>query len=181
METGLYYLQSRYYDPEIGRFINVDSYISTGQGLLGYNMFSYCNNNPVIYADTLGNMMFSTMNGPPDCVLFDGGRTTASCQTSSSNKTPISSRGNKEEAKARVTQDIVSVAEGIIDFYTGQIATEVAGLSKTRKGVKKIGRAIQLFALPDPSPYDEVAGLVCLVGGILNVIDGFGWTFKLKR
>ena len=31
-ETGLYYLQSRYYNPEIGRFISADDYISTGQG-----------------------------------------------------------------------------------------------------------------------------------------------------
>ena len=38
-ETGLYYLQSRYYDPQIGRFINADQFASTGQGFLGYNMF----------------------------------------------------------------------------------------------------------------------------------------------
>ena len=31
-ETGFYYLQSRYYDPAIGRFVNADSYASTGQG-----------------------------------------------------------------------------------------------------------------------------------------------------
>ena len=38
-ETGFYYLQSRYYDPETGRFISADSYVSTGTGLLGCNMF----------------------------------------------------------------------------------------------------------------------------------------------
>ena len=53
-ETGFYYLQSRYYDPEIGRFINADSYTSTGQGFLGYNMFAYCLNNPVCRKDILG-------------------------------------------------------------------------------------------------------------------------------
>ena len=47
IESGLYYLQSRYYDPELGRFINADSYTSTGQGILGNNMFTYCGNNPV--------------------------------------------------------------------------------------------------------------------------------------
>ena len=36
-ETGLYYLQSRYYDPQIGRFISADAFTSTGQGLLGNN------------------------------------------------------------------------------------------------------------------------------------------------
>ena len=46
-ETKLYYLQSRYYNPEMGRFINADGLVATGQGLLGNNMFAYCGNNPV--------------------------------------------------------------------------------------------------------------------------------------
>ena len=53
-ETGLYYLQSRYYNPEIGRFINADALISTGRGVLGYNMFAYCRSNPVSRKDVLG-------------------------------------------------------------------------------------------------------------------------------
>ena len=46
-ETGLYYLQSRYYNPTIRQFISPDAFVSTGQGYLGYNMFAYCGNNPV--------------------------------------------------------------------------------------------------------------------------------------
>ena len=38
-ETGYYYLQSRYYNPQWGRFLNADSYLSTGTGILGYNMY----------------------------------------------------------------------------------------------------------------------------------------------
>ena len=53
-ETGLYYLQSRYYNPEIGRFLNADAFTSTGQGLIGNNMFAYCLNNPIVNSDTLG-------------------------------------------------------------------------------------------------------------------------------
>ena len=53
-ETCLYYLQSRYYDPETGRFINADSMVSTGQGILGNNMFAYCGNNPVMRVDPNG-------------------------------------------------------------------------------------------------------------------------------
>ena len=53
-ETELYYLQSRYYDPEICRFINADVYPSTGQGLTGNNMFSYCGNNPTSRKDDGG-------------------------------------------------------------------------------------------------------------------------------
>ena len=54
-ETGFYYLQSRYYDPTLGRFINADSYASTGQGFLGYNMFAYCGNNPTNKNDASGH------------------------------------------------------------------------------------------------------------------------------
>ena len=53
-ETSFYYLQSRYYDPEVGRFINADVMISTGQGILGNNMFVYCLNNPIMFADSTG-------------------------------------------------------------------------------------------------------------------------------
>jgi len=53
-ETGLYYLQSRYYNPTIGRFINADAFTSTGQGLLGNNMFIYCLNNPINFVDRDG-------------------------------------------------------------------------------------------------------------------------------
>ena len=53
-ETGLYYLQSRYYNPTICRFISVDAYVSTGQGIFGYNMFAYCRNNPASRKDATG-------------------------------------------------------------------------------------------------------------------------------
>ncbi len=53
-ETGLYYLQSRYYDPVTYRFVNVDAFVSTGTGILGHNMFAYCGNNPVVYVDNTG-------------------------------------------------------------------------------------------------------------------------------
>lgn len=54
-ETGLYYLQSRYYNPKVGRFLNADAFTTTGQGLLGNNMFAYCLNNPVNYMDPTGH------------------------------------------------------------------------------------------------------------------------------
>ena len=56
-ELGMYFLNSRYYDPAIGRFLNGDSYVSTGQGILGNNMLAYCCNNPVAYSDGTGLRM----------------------------------------------------------------------------------------------------------------------------
>ena len=57
-ETGFYYLQSRYYDPIVKRFLNADSYASTGQGFLGNNMFAYCGNNPLLNIDPTGHRFF---------------------------------------------------------------------------------------------------------------------------
>ena len=56
-ESGLYYLQSRYYDPVTGRFVNADGFVSTGQGLMGNNMFAYCNDNPVMFVDPTGRFI----------------------------------------------------------------------------------------------------------------------------
>ncbi len=53
-ETGFYYLRSRYYSPDIGRFINADAYTTTNQDFDGNNMFAYCGNNPVINVDYSG-------------------------------------------------------------------------------------------------------------------------------
>lgn len=55
-ETSLYYLQSRYYDPETCRFINADAYFVAGNDYIqGTNMFAYCYNNPVMYYDPTGH------------------------------------------------------------------------------------------------------------------------------
>ena len=60
-DTGLYYLQSRYYDPEIGRFISADDtqYLGASGTALGYNLFGYCENNPVNYSDATGKFSIS--------------------------------------------------------------------------------------------------------------------------
>ena len=55
-ESGLYYLQSRYYDPTTGRFVNADSfeYLGASGDIIGYNLFAYCENNPVKMFDSKG-------------------------------------------------------------------------------------------------------------------------------
>ena len=60
-DTGLYYLQSRYYDPEVGRFINADVFASTDtKDLLGTNMFAYCENNPINNHDSNGDFCIAS-------------------------------------------------------------------------------------------------------------------------
>ena len=62
-ETGLYYLNSRYYDPQTGRFINADVFVSTGLSVLCGNMFAYCLNNPANCVDMYGYASFACLDG----------------------------------------------------------------------------------------------------------------------
>ena len=57
-EIGLYYLNARYYDPEIGRFISPDSidYVES-ENINGLNLYVYCINNPIIYVDPSGHAL----------------------------------------------------------------------------------------------------------------------------
>ena len=65
-ETGFYYLQSRYYDSEVGRFINADDvdYIGASGKIYNNNLYSYCESNPLSFYDPSGSILIST------CVLI---------------------------------------------------------------------------------------------------------------
>ena len=60
-ETGFYYLQSRYYNPVVGRFISADVLLSTGQGVIGHNAYAYCLNDPINSVDSTGNFSFKNL------------------------------------------------------------------------------------------------------------------------
>ena len=56
VETGLYFLQTRYYDPVVGRFLNRDSVnYADPSSIHGLNLYAYCLNNPVEYVDPTGH------------------------------------------------------------------------------------------------------------------------------
>ena len=59
-DLGMYYLQSRYYDPNTCRFINADGALY--HSMLGYNLFAYCENNPVNMLDTTGQYCVDIMD-----------------------------------------------------------------------------------------------------------------------
>ena len=52
----MYYLNSRYYNPRMGRFISADNRVSgVGGNVIGYNVFAYCMNNPINMSDSSGH------------------------------------------------------------------------------------------------------------------------------
>ena len=62
-ESGLYYLNSRYYDPETGRFLNADGLLGANGDILSYNQFAYCSNTPIMGYDPTGCCMTLWMQG----------------------------------------------------------------------------------------------------------------------
>ena len=70
-ETELYFLKTRYYDPEVGRFISPDSieYLDP-ETINGFNLYAYCNNNPVSNVDPNGNKWWHWLIGGIGVVLI---------------------------------------------------------------------------------------------------------------
>lgn len=59
-ESGLYYLMSRYYDPEIGQFISMDAVDYLDPDTIGgVDLYAYCRNNPIMYVDPSGHLAIS--------------------------------------------------------------------------------------------------------------------------
>ena len=70
-DTNLYYLQSRYYDAEVGRFINADDvsiFDVRLNAIFQDNLYCYCNSNPVNFADNGGFAITGTFKGKTACI-----------------------------------------------------------------------------------------------------------------
>ena len=64
-EVELFYLQSRYYCPQLRRFLSPDIYLDTEDGILGTNMYAYVQNDPVNYYDPDGFKKKKAARPPP--------------------------------------------------------------------------------------------------------------------
>lgn len=54
LQTGLYYLNARMYDPNIARFLQQDTYTGDPNDPLSLNLYTYCHNEPIMYSDPTG-------------------------------------------------------------------------------------------------------------------------------
>ncbi len=112
-ETGFYYLQSRYYDPTIGRFLNVDGYVSTGQGIIGHNMFAYCGNNPVINEDKTGQFFLNAAIQLLKRWLNGDGTT----QYYGEKTAPVKALKRSEKMRGKVNEAILNYQNDSSNYY----------------------------------------------------------------
>ena len=112
-ETGFYYLQSRYYDPSICRFVNFDTLLNQ-TSFLGYNLFSYCENNSVNSIDRNGHF-FEKIKKLKE--LWNGVKTTVE-DTYESYSSPT-----KKEHYSRNDKNKVPNEDELMDIVTGESDT----------------------------------------------------------
>ena len=135
-DTEFYYLQSRYYDPVTGRFLNADGYASTGQGLLGYNMYTYCGNNPVNRVDPAGQFWITVLVAI--VVVVASTMTLSSCSSNNETK-PYSNQANcyayamKLENDPRTGQPFTRKPQPGDFSGNGLIARDLKGTPETVK------------------------------------------------
>ena len=135
---GLYYLQSRYYNPEIGRFINADALVSTGKGFIGNNMFAYCLNNPISLSDSNG-LRPTVMSNPTDEARVDSSYDwrTGTLTINSIRPASTGSKAKKNFVSNIAKSDIVkSIVSSTIDTITGKLAGQAI---KERMVYKEFG------------------------------------------
>ena len=173
-ESGLYYLQSRYYDPATRRFVNADSYSSTGQGLIGHNMFAYCNGNPIQNSDPNGDF-FNTITG----ALIGGIIGAIDAFTSSKDGHPSASTvlasmavGAATGALAGAGADFAIATGGIGGIAIAAVSGAVAGGANSFVSQTSSGEEVN---------WGKVA-IEATVGGVANLLTfGCGGGSLVKR
>ena len=163
-DTGLYYLESRYYDPETGRFLSSDTLMSTGQSALGYNMFAYCGNNPVVRKDASGNFWIAI--GAAIGGLISGGLELGSQLSSGKSLDEVNwAKVGVATVSGAVSGAIASTGVGLF----GQIAVNA--------GIGAVSYAADSYVSGEDITADGLI-LNALAGGISGAIGGKGVNSK---
>lgn len=130
-ETELYFLKTRYYDPEVGRFISPDSieYLDP-ETINGLNLYAYCNNNPVSNVDPNGNKWWHWFLGVVAVVALAAVVVASAVLTGGTSLVAIGIGFAIGSAASVVTQGISNVINGNNFFQNINIATVlISGLA----------------------------------------------------
>lgn len=147
IETGYYYLQTRYYDPTTGRFLNSDDikYLGTTDCSVGFNLFSYCDNNPVNRSDVNGHSWISDRFND----VKNAAKKIAKAVSNTAQKVASTAKNVTTTVKNAVVNTAKKVATTVTNA-TKSLVTTVSGAAKDAvdwtknkinditKGVKKV-------------------------------------------
>lgn len=156
-ETGLYYLNSRYYDPETGRFLNADDHIDTSAGAQNSNLFVYCGNDPINRIDPNGTDWL----GWVVAAVIVVGLVAASIVTCGG----AAAAAGAAAAIATGTCTMVST--------TATVVTGAALGAGTAFAVTALSAAAESNSLDEFASYGDVAAINTGVGAVFGTIDGY--------
>ncbi len=148
-ETNLYYLQSRYYDPETGRFINADdtNYIAYDGTSKSLNIFGYCGNNPINYADFNGKMTVTLSNkAMPNVIMKFAKKVNGKWEISNTVKSKEYVLGSKLGATLYIgasASTSLSAMENKITKSNGNLKLAPKCSLSYKKGAVRISKAIK--------------------------------------
>ena len=121
----------------MGRFLNADSFASTGQGILGNNMFAYCLNNPVAFEDDSGSaaeVCFGHTTRVPDVPIRQGGGGSTNYNGGMSSlpvsTTPLKKQLTFWEMLTNSDAQVASDAQ-YFAFYNGVAYVKIAAMNNT--------------------------------------------------
>ena len=159
-ETGFYYLQSRYYDPAIGRFISADTFATTDcNGFLSANMFAYCENNPVNNSDPNGEFLATAIGaavGAATGAIF--------ALIAGENVKAAAVSGAISGAVAGLATDIMMV--------TGGTAAAVVGVYAAAGALGSAAGSVAAQRIEGKSLNWSEVGKEALVGGVFGALGG---------
>ena len=185
-ETGLYYLNERYYNPEWCRFINADDFGGVTGGLLTHNIFIYCANNPVMKEDPDGNffnLIAAAVGGAIGAAVgfvSNGVSNVIQGKDFTENWEAATIGGAVSGAVAGLTGGASLIVSAVISSAAGSIAEEAVHYIKRNEGYEKFNLTKSL----------ENVGINTFIGatsariggriGIKQVVKSGPWAWILK-
>jgi RHS repeat-associated protein len=162
-ETDFTYMQARFYDPLVGRFLSTDPIYFSDQNPFTFNRYAYANNNPYRYIDPLGLQTKDQAGDmePGDCA---GERQSAGCSAGSTVDNDPSLHTMEAEAAAadQAGAHLTQRASQQVQQFAKTAGEEIAGV--VGKVMQPVGTVIEgagwLFAQPE----------VVMAGGIISAI-----------
>ncbi|MGL4107037.1 RHS repeat-associated core domain-containing protein [Clostridium sp. LP20] len=164
-EVNYYYLQSRMYDPVEGRFVQEDSYRGDTNNPLSLNLYTYCENNPLIYNDPNGHWPQWITNG----VNWVKEKTNAAVSWVKDKYSSIKNWGSS--TVNTIKNKVSNIADNVVNYVKKiDIPKLVTGITSTVVGVSSLVSGIAALAMPVPGARLVGAGMIA--GGIGSLSYG---------
>ena len=185
--SGFYYLQTRFYDPAVGRFINADDvgYLGASGDFASYNLFAYCSNNPVMFVDptghfiitiTLGGALLSAiLTAVVDAIIITTAVAAVGLATAMTVDAVQSYKKEKAEEKNE-EKEAVSTTEDRKEIYIYRYgSTNPGNLTPSQRDVDLFpitGKGLSFSTIPKPGAAKTTIEAINATGVVYAVPDG---------